>query len=832
MRIVIDMQAIQTDSRMRAIGISTLAFTQSLVKARGEHEIILALSGLLPDDIDTIRSTFVGLLPQANIRVWHAPGPVREGVQGNDGRRETAELLREAFLASLRPDVIHISNLFEGYLDDALTSIGRFDEATPVSVTLHESQELKHIDTPAWDAFYLRKQMYLERACYIFTTETTARQAILAWETLPSKKPAVANYLVQSTVYERLLGAIAVNVECLDDAEVIGLSRSIVKNERDGIERQLLIDISELCKSNVASGVLQLVRSYLALLMQFPPKGYRVEPVYVIEGDGYRYARHFTLRFLGQEEDQAADMPIRYQRGDVFFSLAMQQQFKLPHAAFYRRMRETGVGIKFLVSDFLPLQLIDTQTGLDARVTRDQWISMITESSGAICLSKSSSEEFKTWIADNTAACAPDFKIYWVDIGCDINELQVMQEQSFKKLTSMLTESGRQCRQLLVDISSLVQKDHKTGIQRVVRSILSKWLLSAPQNYRVEPVYANATHGYRYARQFARQFIGDETAVTVDEPIDYSPGDAFLCLDLNHHVTIDQRSFFEEMRRHGVSLNFVIYDLLPIKFPYFWEPQNNVHRTHEEWLKLVTSLGASVCISKSVADELTEWLKTNSTQPMQKNKIGWFHLGADVESSHPSKGLPPDASVILESITTRPSFVMVGTLEPRKGYSQVLDAFELLWHKGVEVNLMIVGKQGWLVDNLIRRLRIHSELNNRLFWFEGISDEYLEKLYAVSTCLIAASYGEGFGLPLIEAAQHKLPIIARDIPVFREVAGEHAYYFKADQPAELANAIQNWLSDFHKNQYPKSTNMPWLTWKESAKQLLEAMNMSNDKNIN
>jgi glycosyltransferase involved in cell wall biosynthesis len=137
-----------------------------------------------------------------------------------------------------------------------------------------------------------------------------------------------------------------------------------------------------------------------------------------------------------------------------------------------------------------------------------------------------------------------------------------------------------------------------------------------------------------------------------------------------------------------------------------------------------------------------------------------------------------------------------------------------------------------LVDKLIRRLRIHTELNNRLFWFEGISDEYLEKLYAVSTCLIAASYGEGFGLPLIEAAQHKLPIIARDIPVFREVAGEHAYYFKADQPAELANAIQNWLSDFHKNQYPKSTNMPWLTWKESAKQLLEAMNMSNDKNIN
>ena len=56
-----------------------------------------------------------------------------------------------------------------------------------------------------------------------------------------------------------------------------------------------------------------------------------------------------------------------------------------------------------------------------------------------------------------------------------------------------------------------------------------------------------------------------------------------------------------------------------------------------------------------------------------------------------------------------------------------------------------------------------------MLWLEGISDEYLDKVYAASTCLIAASEGEGFGLPLIEAAQHKLPIIARDIPVFREV---------------------------------------------------------------
>jgi glycosyltransferase involved in cell wall biosynthesis len=106
-----------------------------------------------------------------------------------------------------------------------------------------------------------------------------------------------------------------------------------------------------------------------------------------------------------------------------------------------------------------------------------------------------------------------------------------------------------------------------------------------------------------------------------------------------------------------------------------------------------------------------------------------------------------------------------------------------------------------------------------LFWLEGISDEYLEKIYAASSCLIAASYGEGFGLPLIEAAQHKLPIMARDIPVFREVAGEHAYYFEAETADGLAVDIKSWIGLYTQEKHPQSVNMQWRTWKESADQL-------------
>ena len=89
--------------------------------------------------------------------------------------------------------------------------------------------------------------------------------------------------------------------------------------------------------------------------------------------------------------------------------------------------------------------------------------------------------------------------------------------------------------------------------------------------------------------------------------------------------------------------------------------------------------------------------------------------------------------------------------------------------------------------------------------------------------MIAASEGEGFGLPLIEAAQHKLPIIARDIPVFREVAGEHAYYFNGLEPQALADAIKQWVGLNSEGKAPQSDGMPWLTWRQSTQQLLAAI---------
>jgi glycosyltransferase involved in cell wall biosynthesis len=376
--------------------------------------------------------------------------------------------------------------------------------------------------------------------------------------------------------------------------------------------------------------------------------------------------------------------------------------------------------------------------------------------------------------------------------------------------------------QLLVDVSEIVQRDAGTGIQRVTRSILKELLNNPPMGYRVEPIYATTDNiGYRYAREFTLRFLDCPEDCLTDDLIEAYPGDIFLGLDLQHNVVSEQLCYLESLHNHGIYVYFVVYDLLPILLPHSF--QEEAETRHAKWLCDIVRFDGALCISRAVADELTEWLKTSGPKRLQSFKIGYFHLGADVENSMPSHGLPDDALQVLAKLAERPSFLMVGTVEPRKGHEQTLAVFERFWAEGLDVNLVIVGKRGWKVERLVDILCQHPEKDKRLFWLEGISDEYLERVYTNSTCLIAASEGEGFGLPLIEAAQHKLPIIARDIPIFREVAGEHAFYFSGKESADLAGAIKEWLVLYKSDRHPRSDEMPWLTWKQSTNKLLDVV---------
>ena len=159
---------------------------------------------------------------------------------------------------------------------------------------------------------------------------------------------------------------------------------------------------------------------------------------------------------------------------------------------------------------------------------------------------------------------------------------------------------------------------------------------------------------------------------------------------------------------------------------------------------------------------------------------------------------------------------MVGTVEMRKGHEQVLEAFELLWKRGEDCELLIAGSPGWLVSSLIDRLRDHPEVGKRLHWMQGGGDASLLAAYRNSSVLLAASLGEGFGLPLVEAAANGLPILARDIPVFREVAGRGADFFRGESGAELAAVIQDWLQRWRAGNIADPLEVTLSSWRESA----------------
>lgn len=373
-----------------------------------------------------------------------------------------------------------------------------------------------------------------------------------------------------------------------------------------------------------------------------------------------------------------------------------------------------------------------------------------------------------------------------------------------------------------VDISNLAVHDAGTGIQRVVRHVLDELMASPPEGCRVEPVRLGDDGLFRYARAYtSKRYLGGEAFIP-DEVVEFVPGDVYLGLDLVAHLVPAFVDKFQKLRDLGVGIYFVVYDLLPVLRPDCFEP--HLLPLFRRWYESIGEMADGVlCISRAVADEFQQWLQQSRPERLRPLNIGWFHLGADlaVASHTPLADATEDAPLAV--LGDAPTFLMVGTVEPRKGHAQAIDAFERLWADGVEANLLIVGKPGWSVESLIERLRAHPMSGKRLFWLERAGDDLLVAAYVRASALLMPSEGEGFGLPLIEAAHHNVPLIVRDLPVFREIAGDNAFYFGGYDGRSLAQAVAEWLALDSQGKAPASTGMPWLTWAECTRQLVDVI---------
>jgi glycosyltransferase involved in cell wall biosynthesis len=319
----------------------------------------------------------------------------------------------------------------------------------------------------------------------------------------------------------------------------------------------------------------------------------------------------------------------------------------------------------------------------------------------------------------------------------------------------------------------------------------------------------------RYTHAAPLRILGHPPLSLPETPLDVGNGDVLLCADLNGSLTAAEFLELRRLRLIGMRIVLVIYDLLPMRHPELF-PELLSSLVTEWYSRMLGIADAVACISRAVADDLAAWLDENPDVRATPLPIGAFHLGADFPLQTAEAATAPDVAAALAAARQRPMVVMTSTVEPRKGYQQAFAAFENLWREGVEIGLTIIGKQGWKMESFAERLRSAPQMGDRVHWLTGCTDSEMRQLYEAGSGLLMASNHEGFGLPIIEAAQAGLAVMARDLPVFREVAGEHARYFSGDSPQALAQALQVWMAEGFT---PSPTGMNPLSWDDSFSQL-------------
>ncbi|WP_058546455.1 glycosyltransferase family 4 protein [Pseudomonas fluorescens] len=300
-------------------------------------------------------------------------------------------------------------------------------------------------------------------------------------------------------------------------------------------------------------------------------------------------------------------------------------------------------------------------------------------------------------------------------------------------------------------------------------------------------------------------------------PLEHRAGDQLVLLDSSWHA--DFFPLAEQLKRDGVGIISVVYDLIPLTHPQFCDA--GLVKVFNRWFDWIArTADGYIAISTTIRDQLRqEMVRRIGEQQVQGRWFDYFHLGSELDLIDATHVVDPNLQRLFKR--SEPVFLMVSTIEPRKNHVYLLDAFERAWAAGSQARLCIVGKIGWKCEALIERIRRHPQLNSRLFMFNNLSDQSLEHAYRHATALVFPSYVEGFGLPLVEAMQRGLPAMGSDIEVFREIGGDFMAYFDLDEPQSLANLVTDME---HTGVFPAKRNLDqwqWLSWREASAQLVE-----------
>ncbi|MEP4485950.1 MAG: glycosyltransferase family 1 protein [Halioglobus sp.] len=313
------------------------------------------------------------------------------------------------------------------------------------------------------------------------------------------------------------------------------------------------------------------------------------------------------------------------------------------------------------------------------------------------------------------------------------------------------------------NISNTFNIRMKSGIQRVVREIVARvyqdddialiaWNNDAFYHLGADDQVANFLDAKESHTE--QRFSFDQLA----------RGDIFLDLDASWSDPYDIEQLFRQLKSRGVIIVKLHCDAVPVLFPEFSHP-NTVFAFTENFTAALQYSDYWLCISHTVEQDLHKIAESlNVGRPVTQV----LPLGADFN-------LPATKEDVKLPTGLGKYVLCVGTLEPRKNYSLVLEVFERWCADGNDANLVIVGKQGWNVAELASRLDQHPLANLRLFWLKQASDAEVDVLYKNAYLTLNLASYEGYGLPVVESLSRGCVTLCSKGGAMEEVSRDAAY---------------------------------------------------------
>jgi glycosyltransferase involved in cell wall biosynthesis len=247
------------------------------------------------------------------------------------------------------------------------------------------------------------------------------------------------------------------------------------------------------------------------------------------------------------------------------------------------------------------------------------------------------------------------------------------------------------------------------------------------------------------------------------------------------HSGLERVGYGASLQRIQAKPVFLLHDLIPITHPEYCREGEAAR--HARRIETMLSCGAAVVAnSQSTLDELGRYAAGRKTI-----------LPRAVAAPLAPALLPPSAQ---NAPLTVPYFVVLGTIEGRKNLVMLLQIWRSLHERMGELTprLVVIGQRGWECENVLDLLERSEPVRQSVIELGRCSDQELATWLGHARALLFPSFAEGYGLPLMEALAAGVPVIASDLPVFREIAGAVPEYLDPLDGLGWRNMVQEYAS--------------------------------------